>query len=106
MPMRTTSTPNVADTSAVRKRGAVDLRALQRFVANVPALRDALAAPMPSAHELVLRSEIRRTILALSDALQAAADDERNRTRAAAYLAASTVAAELAAGRLPARAAH
>jgi hypothetical protein len=81
--------------------GAIDLRSLQRFVNSIPALRAALSGPAPQAYELALRVEMRRTLLELSDTLHAAAQAERNRTRAATFLAASAAAAELAAGRIP-----
>lgn len=74
----------------------VDLPALYRFVASVPSLREALAAPTVHPEELVLRREIRRTMLEFSGALEEAAEGEPNRTRAAMFLAASAVAAELA----------
>lgn len=88
---------HVVRTHSARRRDPVDLSALQRFVASIPTLRDALAAPMTTPHELVLRGEIRRTILELSGALEAAAEEEPNRTRAAVFLAASAAAADLAA---------
>lgn len=80
----------------------IDLHALQRFVAEVPALRDALSAPAGSQHELLLRGEIRETIRELSAALREAAEIERNGSRAAVFRAASVVAHDLAEGRLSA----
>ena len=77
----------------------IDFHALQRFVGSVPELRDALAAPMPSTDELMLRTEIRRTILELCGALEAAAEGEPDRVRAAVLLAAAAVAADLASAR-------
>ncbi|HEX6085372.1 MAG TPA: hypothetical protein VF266_12655 [Thermoanaerobaculia bacterium] len=88
----------------------MSLDALRRFVSSVPSLRRALAEERPSAPEMLLRIEMRRAILALSDALHEASRIERNRTRAAAFLAASMVAEELArppvAKRCAARAQH
>lgn len=83
-------------TSSFRAHRTPDLSALERFVASIPTLRDTLAAPMPSLHELALRGEIRRTILDLSLALEAAAEEEPNPTRAAVFTAASCAAADLA----------
>ena len=74
----------------------VSMASLQQFVSSVPSLRRALAGTQSSPYELLLRVEMRRAILELSDALHEASRTERNRTRAAAFLAASMVAAELA----------
>lgn len=74
----------------------VDMHALQRFVENLDSLRAALAAPMTTTYDLQLRGEIRRNALALSGALDVAADEEPNRVRAAVFRAASVVAADLA----------
>jgi hypothetical protein len=89
-----------------RNPPGVDLHTLERFVASVPALRDALSAPMSSPCELLLLSEIRRTVRELSNALQVAADGEPNRVRAAVFLAASMVAADLATERAAPRIGH
>ncbi|HEV7920709.1 MAG TPA: response regulator [Thermoanaerobaculia bacterium] len=73
----------------------MDVQALQRFVSNAADLRRVFAAPTASPRELLLRSEMRRTILELSAALSEAARAEPSRTRAAAFQTASAVAAEL-----------
>jgi DNA-binding NtrC family response regulator len=85
------------------KVSPANLRTLQHFVANVPALRDVLRAPAPSPYEMLLRGEIRRTIQELSAALHQAAEIEGSGTRAAVFLAASAVAADLASGPAPIR---
>ena len=75
----------------------LDIRVLQRFVANVPGLRKLLAGVAASPDELLLRHEMRRTIGRLSEAFDEAARIEPSHTRAAAYLEASEIAASLAA---------
>jgi DNA-binding NtrC family response regulator len=72
------------------------IASLERFVADIPALRRLLGDSALSRRELQLRGEIRRTILELSAVLDEVAQSETSRTRAAAYRAASNVAAELA----------
>jgi DNA-binding NtrC family response regulator len=83
---------------------SMNMHTVQRFVKSVPALRNVLSGGMPTPRELLLRNEMRRTIRQLAEALYEAAEAERNRTRAAAFFAASAVAADLAAG--PARTAR
>lgn len=89
-----------------RDERGIDLGSLRHFVASVPDLRRELASGTGSMGELLLVSEMRRTILELSAALHAAAEVQPSRTRAAAFLAASAVAADLAqrtaAGSIPA----
>lgn len=80
----------------------VNFDSVERFVAGAPALRRTLAGPAASTHELLLRSEMLRTIDALSSVLREAAEEETSRPKAVAYLVASEVAADLvrpAAGR-------
>jgi hypothetical protein len=79
------------------RQTAVDISTLQRFVTSLPSLRSVLTAPTPSPRELMLRGEMRRTILKLSVAFHAVAQTELSRTQAAAFLHASAAAAELAA---------
>jgi CheY-like chemotaxis protein len=80
----------------------VDLRTLRRFVEDVPRLRRVLTGEWPSPRELILRSEMRRTVQRLSDAFREVARQEPSRTRAAAFLAASMIAEELAQVTVPA----
>ena len=75
----------------------VDLRAVGRFVRDVPSLRRVLALPAASDRELLLRAEMRRTIAMLAETLDEAARAEERRIRAAVYRAAAIVAADLAA---------
>jgi DNA-binding response OmpR family regulator len=88
----------VRRTSQARLAPPVSLESLQRFVSSVSSLRRVLTATQASPHEMLLRGEMRRAILELSVLLHEASRSERNRTRAAAFLAASVVAAELAGG--------
>lgn len=86
-----------------------NIAALQQFVTNLPHLRRLMAGPAPTSRELLLRSEMRRTLAELSEALSEAAQAEPSRLRAAALLAASSVAAELVArpvGAAPLRRGH
>lgn len=75
---------------------SVDMSAVDRFMRSIPDLRRTLATAAPSQRELLLRGEMRRTILALSSAFRQAGEIESNSQRAAAYGAASLLAAELA----------
>lgn len=79
------------------ERPVADIPALQQFVTSVPHLRRVLAGPTATSRELLLRSEMRRTLMELSEALSEAAEAESSRSRAAAFLAASAVAADLVA---------
>lgn len=81
---------------ASREKRPVDVGRLRRFVADAPDLRRVLAAPSESPRELLLRSEMRRTMGELSEALHDAAELEPSRARADTFLAASAVAADLA----------
>jgi DNA-binding response OmpR family regulator len=73
-----------------------EIRSLRHFMESVPALRNTLAAVPVTPRELLLHTEMRRTILKLSTAFYRAAEAEASSMRAAAFLAASVVAAELA----------
>ena len=74
----------------------LNLETVRRFVSTVPSLHGLLSAPVVSAREAMLRTEMRRTIGALSAALDDAAQGEASPERAAVFCAASTVAAQLA----------
>ena len=84
----------------------VDLSALTRFVDSAPILSKLLAGAAVSSDELLLRNVMRRAIRQLSVALDEAAGLERSVARAAAYRAASLVAAELAGGAAAKRLGH
>jgi len=75
----------------------VQLDTVRRFVREVPSLRRLLGAPVGSVREAALRTEMRRTIGALSAVLDRAARSEANHSRSAVLRAASTVAAQLTA---------
>jgi len=90
----------------VRGSRILDMRAVRRFVASVPSLRDTLAAPIVSPDEWMLRGEMRRTMSELSGVFRTAADDEPNDTRAAVFIAAAMVAAQLASVRAPGATGH
>lgn len=83
------------------RQTAVDISTLHRFVTSLPTLRSVLTAPTPSPRELMLRGEMRRTILKLSVAFHAVAQTRLSRTQAAAFLHASAAAAELASDLFP-----
>jgi hypothetical protein len=74
----------------------IELETVRRFVSTVPSLQRLLSAPVISAREAMLRTEMRRTIQALSAELDHAARAEASRSRAAVLRGASTVAAQLA----------
>ncbi|HSP33459.1 MAG TPA: response regulator [Thermoanaerobaculia bacterium] len=80
----------------VARAGSLNPASLERFVISVPSLQDVLSVPVTSQSEAALRAEMRRTLSALSSTLTDAASVEANNTRAAAFRAASTVAAQLA----------
>ena len=80
------------------------IESLQRFVSTVPKLRHLLSVPVTGQREAALRSEMRRTLGALSSMLMEAAHGEASRTRAAVYCAASTVAGRLSNVPVPDRA--
>ncbi|HKR63438.1 MAG TPA: hypothetical protein VJZ00_06870 [Thermoanaerobaculia bacterium] len=84
---------------AARRQPAVNLDTVQRFVASIPRLRDTLTSPTPNSDELLLHGEIRRAIGELSGVLEAAANHEPDRTRAALFRSTSAAAADLAAAR-------
>jgi DNA-binding NtrC family response regulator len=73
----------------------VQLDTVRRFVSTVPSLRRLLGAPVGSVREAALRTEMRRTVGALSAVLDHAAQIEASGTRAAVLRDASAVAALL-----------
>ncbi|HEX8252349.1 MAG TPA: response regulator [Thermoanaerobaculia bacterium] len=87
------SAPSSADEELA---GDIDLGRLQRFIGTMPELRALLIDQTASASELLLRNELRRTSLELSQVLAEAATGERDRTRAAALRGAGRAAADLA----------
>lgn len=78
----------------------VDLTRLEGFVRSVPRLRALLAREASSMRELLLRNEVRRSALELSVLFDRAAQVEADGKRAAVFLGAAVVAADLA-GRVP-----
>lgn len=73
----------------------VDVRSLRRFMSELPALERLFAEPVCSKTELIVRSEMRRTVLSLAVALEEIARLETCRTRAETLFAASRLANEL-----------
>lgn len=85
-----------ASPEAARRELPVDLESLERFVRTAPRLRDLLKLAPASEHELVLRAEMRRTVMALSATLDVAAEHEPSGSRAAVMRAVSAMAANVA----------
>lgn len=86
-----------SDDGIAGARGA-DVGSVSRFVKSVPTLRRLLASPAASDRELLLRSEMRRTIATLGATFDEAARLEQSATRVAVYRVAALAAAELASG--------
>ena len=76
--------------------GGIDETSVRRFISELPALGRILAEPVTSKHELIVRSEMRRTVLSLAAALAAAAHAETCVARADAFFTASRLARAVA----------